>query len=528
MGGEGHRRGVIAGDEPAQDVAADWSAGIGALPAGLGREALIAAVGVALDATVAHGATVVLALSGGPDSTALAHLVVEARPDLRPVVGHVRHGLRDDAADAAAAADHAAALGLAYHERRVSVRRDGEGLEAAARRARYRALVRIAADAGAEAVLVGHSADDQAETVLLNLARGSGVRGLAGMAPARQERRGGRRVRVVRPLLRVRRRDLRAFIAGEGLAAVSDPTNTDRELRRARARYDVLPALAGLSGGAGDPVGALSRLADLARDDADALDALADRHARRLLVRWGPVRAVRAEELAALPRALATRVVLRLLAAVRGRSDGLGAQPVADVLALAPGQSVHVAGGVWVTAGGGWLAAVPPDAPALPERRLAVPGRTPLPEVGVVVCADDADGDVHGQARLALPGAAPARRPPPGPFADLPPRAPVDADAPAPSRWVELPAGTGPYVVRARAAGDMVRLPGGRRKLSDVLVDAGVPRAARALVPIIARESGEVLWIPGIAVAVDDSPAPGRLPGPRVWLGRRSGADDVG
>ncbi|HEY8338814.1 MAG TPA: tRNA lysidine(34) synthetase TilS, partial [Egibacteraceae bacterium] len=297
---------MIGDAEPAEAVAADLTAGIGALPAGLGREELVAAVAAALDASVGHGATAVVALSGGPDSSALAHLVAEARPDLRLVVGHVRHGLRDDAADAGAAAAHAAALGLAYHERRVSVRRQGEGLEAAARRARYRALVGIAAEVGADAVLVGHTADDQAETLLLNLARGSGVRGLAGMAPLRRERRGGRSVQVVRPLLRLRRRDVRAFVAGEGLAVVSDPTNADRDQRRARARYDVLPALTGLTGGPGDPVGALTRLADLARDDADALDALADRHARRLLVRWGPVRAVRVDDLAALPRALAT------------------------------------------------------------------------------------------------------------------------------------------------------------------------------------------------------------------------------
>ncbi|HWB72182.1 MAG TPA: tRNA lysidine(34) synthetase TilS, partial [Egibacteraceae bacterium] len=157
----------------------------GALPAGLSRDNVVAAVRDALDAAVPEGAGVVIAVSGGPDSTALAHLVVEARPDLRACVAHVRHGLRDDASDARVAAAHAAALGLAFHESRVDVQVAGEGPEAAARRARYAALSGVARAVDGRWILLGHTADDQAETVLLNLARGTGIRGLAGMAPVR-------------------------------------------------------------------------------------------------------------------------------------------------------------------------------------------------------------------------------------------------------------------------------------------------------------------------------------------------------
>ena len=157
----------------------------GPLAAGQGREGLLAEVARVCDAHVPHGARCLVAVSGGPDSTALAHLLAEARVDLDLTVTHVRHGLRDDAADAATAADHAAALGVPYVERRVDVDPRERGPEAAARAARYLALARTAESLRADVVAVAHTADDQAETVLLNLARGSGLTGLAGMRPAR-------------------------------------------------------------------------------------------------------------------------------------------------------------------------------------------------------------------------------------------------------------------------------------------------------------------------------------------------------
>jgi tRNA(Ile)-lysidine synthase len=502
----------MSGDGPAAASGAAAGAA-GALPAGLSREALVAVVRAALDEEVPHAATVLLAVSGGPDSTALAYLVAEARPDLRAAVAHVRHGLRDDTRDAAVAARHAGALGFPYHERAVTVRPQGEGPEAAARRARYQALAALARHTRARWVLVGHTADDQAETLLLNLARGTGVRGLAGMAPARTLTRAVGAARLVRPLLRVRRADLRAFVAGEGLAAVADPTNHDPGQRRARARHDVLPALASLSGGPGDPVSVLTRLADLARDDATALDALAAEHARRLIVAWGPVRAVRIDQLEVLPRAVAARVVQRLLTRVRGHHEGLTADAVRATLALRAGQGLHVPGGAWVTAGAGWLAAVPADVGELPHRPLPVPGAVDLPELRLRLHADLAPEDPDGQRRLEVAWRCPA--PPPGPFGRLPPRSALPAGA-AREPWAVVPAAlTGGLVVRARHPGDRIRLPAGRRKLQDLFIDLGIPRAARGLVPVVADAAGEPIWIPGLALRhVTD------LAGPpaRLWL----------
>lgn len=458
---------------------------------------LTADISEALRAVVPQGCTALVAVSGGPDSTALLYLLAETRPDLQLTVGHVRHGLRDDAEDAEVAATHAAALGVSFRERQVTVDPQAcEGLEAAARAARYEALAAMAREAEAAWLFVGHTADDQAETVLLNIARGSGIRGLSGMPPIRDL--GG--ITLVRPLLGVRRARVRAFAVERGLRTVADPTNADIERRRARARHETLPRLARLTGHESTDglVRALVRLATLARDDADMLDALADTQAQRLVIAWGPVRAVPTRALAALPRALAGRIVRRLLAGARvsrtdearaartdgapsaaqGRTDfdGLDAESVWAVLALQPGEALHVSGGVWVTAGGGWLAAAPPALEDLPERPLTVPGATPIPELGAVLLA--------GAAALATDAALL----PPG--ATGPSYATVDCAT--------------QLVVRAWRPGDRV----GVRRLADLL--SVVPRAARPLVPVIAR-SDDVLWVPGITAALATEGLPMRL-----------------
>lgn len=463
----------------------------GALPAGLGRDGLVAEVRRVLDTAVPHATRVVVGVSGGPDSTALAVLCVEARADLNVHVAHVRHGLRDDAPDAAVAAEHAAALGLAFHERHADVVDAGEGLAAAARRARYALLAAVAGEVGARAVLVGHTADDQAETVLLNIARGAGLSGLAGMEAV--TRHGDAPpVDVVRPLLWLRRSDVHAFVADAGLRTASDPSNQDQARRRVRAREEVLPALAGLSGGSGDPVGALTRLADLARDDVRALDTLADERARHTVVAWGPGRAVRLADLSALPRALETRVVRHMLGDVRGRLAGLDAAAVGQVLALEAGQACHVAGAVWVTRGGGWLAAVPDDHCDLPARAVHVPGRTPVPELGLAL-----------HAELVQRRGRDVSHPPEG----LTPAAgPPGTEGPA---WGVL-AGPEQLVVRSRRSGD--RLHG--EAVADLLAEAGVPRALRGLVPVVASVDGEPRWIPGVASTPPRDAAVSSLGGP--------------
>ncbi|MFS0706264.1 tRNA lysidine(34) synthetase TilS, partial [Cellulomonas sp. 179-A 9B4 NHS] len=232
-------------------------------------------------ADVPAGAAVLVACSGGADSLALAAgLASEARRRARagaPLVAGavvVDHGLQ---AGSAAVADAAAAacrgLGLdPVHVVRVAVGAAG-GPEAAARTARYAALDDVARRTGAVAVLLGHTLDDQAEGVLLALARGSGERALAGMRPVRGLLR--------RPLLGVRRTATEDACAAEGLVPWHDPTNGraadptgDALPLRSRVRRDVLPLLEDVLGPG--VAQALARTADALAESADALDGLAD------------------------------------------------------------------------------------------------------------------------------------------------------------------------------------------------------------------------------------------------------------
>jgi tRNA(Ile)-lysidine synthase len=194
---------------------------------------------------------------------------------------HVDHGLRQgSAAEADVVRAAAAGLGAGFRAERVQVS-PGPNLEARARAARYAVLP--------PDVLTGHTADDQAETVLLNLSRGAGLDGLAGMRP-----------NVNHPILALRRTETAGVCAAEGLTPVVDPSNADQAHRRNRIRAEVLPLLDDIA--ERDVAGVVARQAGLLRDDADALEALA-----------AALDPADAATLAAAPIALARRAVRRWL-----------------------------------------------------------------------------------------------------------------------------------------------------------------------------------------------------------------------
>ena len=254
---------------------------------------------------------VLAACSGGADSLALAASVAFVAPRLGIKAGGVTvdHQLQPGSArQAARVAAQLASLDLRPADVVPVTVGGAGGPEAAARTARYLALDEACRAAGAAAVLLGHTRDDQAETVLLGLARGSGSRSLAGMP----ERAGHYR----RPFLAIGRDRTRAACAALGLQAWEDPHNADSRYARSRVRHHALPALeATLGPGIAE---ALARSAGQLRADADALDELARQAAERLL-RPGPELA--ADALAALPAALRTRV-LRQTAIMAGCRPG--------------------------------------------------------------------------------------------------------------------------------------------------------------------------------------------------------------
>jgi tRNA(Ile)-lysidine synthase len=192
------------------------------------------------------------AVSGGADSVAL--LVLACASGLQVTAWHVDHGLRDNShTEATLVRDLAAQLSAHFESRTVAVD-SAANVEAHAREARYAVLP--------SAVLTGHTADDQAETILINLLRGSGTRGLAGMQPTMQ-----------RPLLQLRRSETQSLCDELGITYFHDPSNDDDRFQRNRIRREVLPLLESLS--KRDIVPVLNRQADLLRDDDDLLNELA-------------------------------------------------------------------------------------------------------------------------------------------------------------------------------------------------------------------------------------------------------------
>jgi tRNA(Ile)-lysidine synthase len=248
---------------------------------------------------------ILVALSGGPDSLALAAATAfeASRAGLRSGAVIVDHQLQEGSGDVAArAAEQARSLGLepvSVAPVTVAPSSAGGGPEAAARTARYDALAQAAADLGAVAVLLGHTLDDQAETVLLGLSRGSGAGSVRGMEP--------RAGLYLRPLLGLRRASTVGFCADSGLDTWTDPQNSDPAFSRVRVRTTVLPMLEKeLGPGIAE---ALARTAEQLREDDDALDHFAEEVAEELadLVEGGISLPVRA--LASNPAALRQRLI---------------------------------------------------------------------------------------------------------------------------------------------------------------------------------------------------------------------------
>lgn len=256
--------------------------------------------------------------SGGPDSVVLADVLVGLSPTfpLKVTVASVDHGLRPEAAGEVA---HVAALadgwGVPFRGLELALA-PGPGAPARARQARYEALEALRRELGADVVAVGHTRDDQAETVLARLLRGSGVRGLRGIAPAREDA-------VVRPLIDCTRADVHAFLAARGqradqaasdgrnaLVAVTDPSNHDHAFERVRLRHVTLPALRV------EDAEVDRHLAELA-DDARELVELVEHEGARLLaasvVRQPGARTVDVLALRAAPRALRLEALRQLV-----------------------------------------------------------------------------------------------------------------------------------------------------------------------------------------------------------------------
>lgn len=341
------------------------------------REAVsraIRATAARLPDLFARGTRLVVGFSGGQDSSCLLHALTTSRLGLEIVAVHVDHALRADSAAAAQrVVDSGLAIGVPVEVGRVDVAAYRRGLpgwsvQQAARAARYQLLAAVASEKRAAAVLVGHTADDQAETLLINLLRGTGMAGLAAMRidetialdalgpPVElpeiyvqvQPVLEPKMIRVARPLLSTPRATTRAYCDQVGLTLVEDPSNQSRMYTRNRVRLDLLPVLEGFNPAIRS---VLARTADLAGEDVAVLDALVDAlHAKLARAPQPDVVEYDLPLWRAQPRALQRRLLRRGVEVLVGGLVDVRAAPIDDALDLlqsgSPAQTYHLPYGI--------------------------------------------------------------------------------------------------------------------------------------------------------------------------------------
>ena len=439
---------------------------------------------------------VVVGVSGGLDSTALLHALVglnrHAGYSLTLHVAHLNHGLRgaESDADAAFVQSTAADLELPCTVERVDVpdaaRDTGESIEETARRCRYAFYERVCTGpASAKLVAVGHTADDNAETVLHRVIRGTGWRGMTGI-PQRRPIRERSAIEVVRPTLRFTREELRVFLDGLGVAFRHDRTNESTEPMRNRIRNIVLPLVREQVNPQVDD--ALLRLAQQARWVDEFLRETVDTMFGTLLISRNDQEVVlNAAAMAAKPQIVQAELIRR---AVRGLGVGERRFTHATVIAVTRllqdrtgTQELHLPDGVTVMRVYDRLIFIrPADEPReelAPEVRVNVPGRTSL-----AMRRLELECRITHPSDRALEQWRQGRR--------------AAADEPAEAQeWLDLDAVHLPLTVRNRQAGDRFWPLGapGTRKLSDFLIDAKVPLAERDSATVLCDHLGPIYLI---------------------------------
>lgn len=435
-------------------------------------------------ALAAPGARLLVSFSGGPDSLALLAGLARLAPTRRVEIAafHLDHALDPGScARAERAGRLAATLGVDCTIRRRSVadeRRGGESLEQAARRVRYAELAACRVASGASLALTAHHLDDQVETLLLRWLAGSHWPGLAGIAPLQGQ--------ILRPLLRLRRRELRAALAewsgpSGDLEPIDDPSNADRRLARNRIRLLLLPHLVAREP---DLVEAAAHLAATAWRARGAL-------ARHLAPALEP-EGVPLDWWLSLPEPV-QREALRLVADRGAGGPGLRSTVWSEIRR----QAARGAGSRWscdagegrrfVAARGRLRLEGEPESPREFSYTVAVPGFVEIPEV-------------KGRLRIRPIEPGESLTPPSSPGLSSTPLRVAAETVPPSAAWS----------VRSRRPGDRLRPEGapGRRKLKDLLIDRKIPRAERDQLPLLCRGT-EVVWVPGVSVAAGWRPRPG-------------------
>lgn len=286
------------------------------------------------------GTTVVVAVSGGPDSLCLLNALYRLRGlfGVELACFHFDHGLRSGShRDATYVRSHADRLGVPCFVRRATGSPPrGASVEAWARSQRYEALRSVRRTVGARSAAVGHTADDQAETVLLALIRGGGLEALSGMRPVRED--------LVRPLIEVGREETVTYCRSLGFRPREDPMNSDPSYLRVGVRSHVVPVLEERLGR--NLRATINRTASLIAEDAEFLDRLADAAASGVVVRDPDGIRLVASALAELPKPLGARVVRRATLEMGVHSEASHADALLSLATREPGRRIDLPGGL--------------------------------------------------------------------------------------------------------------------------------------------------------------------------------------
>lgn len=436
------------------------------------------------------GQALLVAVSGGADSTAMLHVLLALSGDMRLRLGvaHLNHGLRgkESDADAEFVASLAGSHRLPFHSDSVNAqsfaRQRKLSLEEACRLLRYRFLLETAARYGYDRVAVGHHREDHAESVLMALLRGSGATGLRGMAAVRADG-------IVRPMIDLPRDSIHRYAKSHGLAFVTDRTNLDTALLRNRIRHELIPLLA--SGFNPNIIAALNRIGAILGPEDEWLSELSRQMFEDVAV-FSDVGKV-SLSLAAFNRlrlAARRRVIRTALAKVRGNLRRMGLVHVTDVLQLAQtgrdGNCLHLPHGIRVRRLHGLLEMIDLEQSAAPSAAecqegetifyrhvLPSPGRLTIPETG----------DTIGLTRVSVR------------------EVPDFAGHPTDIAYLDADCVQFPLTVRNMRPGDRFSPlgTGGTQKLKKFFCNQKIPRSRRASCPLLIS-AGRIIWVAGLRI----------------------------
>ena len=441
------------------------------------------------------GDHILAGVSGGADSVCLLYLLRELAPrrDFQLEAVHVEHGIRgaESESDCAFVRELCARLEIPLSVEHIRVpdlaKALGQGTEETAREERYRIFLETAGKRGANKVAVAHNLNDQAETVLWNLARGSSLRGLGGIRPVRSlGKKGGegREIVLIRPLIGTRRREIESFLMEKGIPFCTDRTNEDREITRNRIRLCVLPELEALNSRAAEHI---SLAAEQLRETEDYL-ARQTAKAAGEMIRSGPEDRTK---ILLLDRFFREDPLIRqrvLRECIRGVMPGgslkdVGRVHVEELLALASmscGKAVSLPGGVRAVREDGILRFAPPGFAAedAGEEWMEVP----LREDGTFSFGKSLYRCSFGSS---FPGGNA-------------PGSPAVIEQKKYTKWLSYDTMGAYLCMRTRRSGDylIVNASGGRQKLKDYFIGCKIPREIRDRIPLLAQGS-HILWVVG-------------------------------